>query len=153
MCAQKSGEEILSDHSSYDLKSVKLLRLTGSGLRVFVRLLESPATRWLLIPRLLRQGGIVGLRELVIEEEPTFRPHFRRVAAPLQQIDFSRLSQHRLRGFAFTTVGDYAEAYRSGAADPERAAKRVLQAIADSNVREPPLLEPGASWPHRGDRA
>jgi Asp-tRNA(Asn)/Glu-tRNA(Gln) amidotransferase A subunit family amidase len=125
--------------SSYDLKSVKMPRLTGFGLRVFVRLLESPATRWLLIPSLLRQGGIVGLRELVIEEEPTFRPHFLGATAPSAPIDFSRLSQRRLGGFAFATVGDYAEAYLSGATDPERAAERVLQAIADSDAHEPPL--------------
>jgi Asp-tRNA(Asn)/Glu-tRNA(Gln) amidotransferase A subunit family amidase len=125
--------------SSYDLKSVKMPRLTGFGLRVFVRLLENPATRWLLIPSLLRQGGIVGLRELVIEEEPTFRPHFPGATGPSAPINFSRLSQRRLREFAFATVSDYAEAYRSGATDPERAAERVLQAIAKSDTHEPPL--------------
>jgi hypothetical protein len=56
--------------TQYDLKSVKLPRLAGAALRVFANLLESPATRGLLIGKLLRDGGITNIRALRIDEPP-----------------------------------------------------------------------------------
>lgn len=58
----------------YDLKSVKLPRFSGGVLKAFTALLESPATRWILISNLLQQGGILALRELQIDDPPTFMP-------------------------------------------------------------------------------
>jgi hypothetical protein len=55
---------------TYDLTSVKLPRFAGFALRLFVGLLESPATRWLLLGSLLKQAGITRLRELHLEEPP-----------------------------------------------------------------------------------
>ena len=59
---------------TYDLTSGKLPRFAGFALRLFVGLIESPLTRWLLIGPLLKQGGITRLRELQIEEPPTYLP-------------------------------------------------------------------------------
>ncbi len=127
--------------SAYDLESVKLPRLAGASLRVFVSLLEHRATRWMLIPSLLKQGGITRLRELVVDEPPTYMPK------PRAQIRESMFPPDLIvepptskpKGFGFASVHDYNDAYRRGATTPEQVAECVLKAIADSNAREPAL--------------
>ena len=63
----------MSEHSSYDLESVKLPYLAGFGLRVFVALLESPFGK-LLLPNLFASAGITAFRNKVIDDDPTLKP-------------------------------------------------------------------------------
>jgi len=131
---------------TYDLKSVKLPRLTGSTLKVFTSLLESPATRWLLINNLLQQGGILALRDLQIDEPPTFLPPVPEATehpAEGQNMqafsDLTSIKPTQQKGFNFKTILDYAEAYRSGKTTPEAVAERLLAAIDESQAREPSM--------------
>jgi Asp-tRNA(Asn)/Glu-tRNA(Gln) amidotransferase A subunit family amidase len=131
---------------TYDLKSVKLPRLTGSTLKAFTSLLENPATRWLLINNLLQQGGILALRDLQIDEPPTFLPpvpeatEYPAEGQNLQAIsDLASIKPAQQKGFNFKTVLDYAEAYRSGETTPEEVAERLLAAIDESQAREPSM--------------
>ena len=125
---------------SYDLKSVQLPRLAGPALALFVSLVENPLTRGLLLPQLLKSGGIRALRSLLVDEPPTFQPPVppaeQPQAAPgpyLEALEaLSAASPAAAKGFAFHTAGEYAATYRSGAADPVAVAERLLQAIADS---------------------
>ncbi len=112
--------------------------MAGGALRLFVGLLESPLTRWLLIDKLLRNGGITRLRELEVDDPPTF--------VPLAHVESSGPGDLTLppplpkqKGFSFATVEDYAAAYRGNETNPEQVAERVLQAIHDSNSRDPAL--------------
>ena len=126
--------------ATYDLKSVKLPRLAGGGLRAFVALIENPATRGLIIPKLLRDGGIAQLREITIDEPPTFHPRLdarASNAAPLDLARFAQAPRARGKGFAFATVRDYADVYRASATTPEKIAEQMLSAIDDSNTRTP----------------
>jgi len=127
----------------YDLKSVKLPRLASIGLRVFANLLESPATRWLLIGKLLHDGGITDLRDLQIDEPPTFvPPTFARASASYSAPDLAPVLQSPRRvapGFSFATAQDYADAYRAGSVTPETIALGALDAIAASDAQDPPL--------------
>ncbi len=137
----------MSHNVKYDLKSIQLPRLAGSALRLFVGLLESPATRWMLIGRLLRDGGITRLRELAVDEPPTFQPYapfapHTPSSGPSSPPDLAKWLQTPRRspkGFLFTTVPDYAEAYRAGTTTPEAVAQRVLTAITESDARRPAL--------------
>ena len=65
----------MHDKAEYDLKDLELPRLAGSALRVFVKMMESPLTRPLLMKRLLRDAGIDKLRAMEIDEEPTQHPN------------------------------------------------------------------------------
>src|SRR5450759_5039256 len=65
------GENQLTD---YDLKSLKLPKLTGAGLKAFTAALENPLSRALLLPGLLENGGIPKLRRITVEEPPTLFP-------------------------------------------------------------------------------
>lgn len=137
----------MSNNDTYDLKSVTLPRLSGATLRLFVSLLESPVTRWLLLGRLLREGGITQIRELVVDAPPTFipptaikapKPASGGVSAEVLE-GFSRPPRQRQAGLPYDTVYDYVEAYLSGSSSPEEVAQRVCEAIADSDRGETPL--------------
>jgi Asp-tRNA(Asn)/Glu-tRNA(Gln) amidotransferase A subunit family amidase len=135
-------ENTMASQSTYDLKSVKLPRLKGGMLKLLVNLMENPLTSGAIVPGLLRDTGIPGIRDVVVEEAPTFAPF-----APMPERslgaspDFARIAQipSAQKGFAFATIRDYAEAYRSGTVTPEQIAEKVLQAMADSDARTPPL--------------
>ena len=60
--------------TKYDLESVALPRLSGRALQAFAAAMANPAGRGLLLGRLLAQGGITRLRQLRLDEPPTFYP-------------------------------------------------------------------------------
>ena len=127
---------------SYDLKSVKLPRLMGRPLRLMAALLEGPF-RWLLIPNLLQSAGITKVRELKIDEAPTYFPIHKteksaEFGAHISQSRWPKDSSEK-SDFHFATVHDYASAYRKGRMTPEDAAVRVLDAISAGETNDPQL--------------
>ncbi|MFQ5616645.1 MAG: amidase [Anaerolineales bacterium] len=132
----------------YDLKSVQLPRLTGGALRLFAGLLENPLTGWLLIGKLLKDGGITRLRALKVDEHPTYLPLTdageagrARAGLPLPRLaDFHpRKSPVPREWHIPKTVRDYAKAYRTGQTTPEEVAARALEAIRASDASDPPM--------------
>ena len=135
-------KEQKSPDAVYDLKSVKLPRLSGTPLRLMAALLEGPLHR-LLVPNLLRSAGVMRLRERAIDEEPTFYPlHFSSAPAKENEVvpqkEWPGTSPPH-SGFHFSTVHDYAAAFREGAITPEETALRVLESIESSDAADPPL--------------
>ena len=137
----------MDDRSTYDLKSIRLPRFAGIALRLFIFLIESPATRWLLLGNLLKQAGITSLRAMRFDEPPTFLPRFsvdpkqqpRKTAArELGERPLARLAP-KASGWRFPSVADYAKAYRTKSSTPLEVAERVLDAMHRSNAQEPPL--------------
>lgn len=133
----------MDTHIDYDLKSTHLPRLMRNRLRLFVRFLEDPATRGLLLRRLVRESGIARLRGLNVEEFPAFEPQ-RPVAVSAPGTDavpallaLAGVPRENRTGYA--GVLDYAEAYRSGKTTPEAVAERLLAALADSETRTPAM--------------
>ena len=127
----------------YDLKSVKLPYLAGLPLRLFVALLESPL-RGLLLPNLFRSAGIARLREQQINEPPTLYPihatgRLASEAGSVPQDEWPGPPAQPGPGFRFTTVHDYARAYREGKTTPDEVAHNVLEAIEASDAADPPL--------------
>lgn len=128
--------------TTYDLQSVKLPRLVGGTLRVFVSLLENPATRGLIIPKLLQRAGLTSLRALTLDDPPTFWPRWdarEPQAAPgdwTRSLQATRTPSH---GFTFATTRAYHDAYRNGVTTPDQVAERLLAAIEESNAHTPPL--------------
>jgi Asp-tRNA(Asn)/Glu-tRNA(Gln) amidotransferase A subunit family amidase len=128
---------------TYDLKSVKLPYLSGWMLRLFVSLLEGPFQR-LLIPSLFKSSGITWLRKQYFDECPTPQPVY---PAGTLAVEAQALPQEQWPGpaslpglgFRFSTVQDYASAYREGKITPEDVAHRVLEAVVTSNAAEPSL--------------
>jgi Asp-tRNA(Asn)/Glu-tRNA(Gln) amidotransferase A subunit family amidase len=125
----------------YDLETLHLPKLSGTGLRLFASALDTSLGRGLLLNRLLRDGGIQSLREYVLEEPPAFSPpaYTGEPAAPDTRAAAENIGTARLPALPFKRIRDYAEAYRNGAASPESVAEKVLQAISASEDNEPPL--------------
>jgi Asp-tRNA(Asn)/Glu-tRNA(Gln) amidotransferase A subunit family amidase len=131
-----------TEEMAYDLKSVRMPRLSGGTWRLLVNLMERPWISGAIIPGLLRDAGILAMREVAVDNVPTFTPF-----APLPESaigappDMNRLLQmpSLQKGFAFAAIRDYADAYRSSAATPEQIAEKVLRAMTDSDTRTPPL--------------
>lgn len=129
----------------YDLKSLKLPRLAGAGLSAFTNIIESSATRWMVINQLLENGGILGFRQMAADEAPTFLPLYPAASASeVSQVSLGRDYWTSMydnlpvqRGFSFSTIRDFASAYRNGATSPEDVAQRILE-IADSVGEDSP---------------
>lgn len=128
----------MSVTSNYDLKSVKLPRLTGGGLSLMAGALEIGFLRGLLMPSMLKSGGITDFRALSPEESPTVFPiaYADKKAPPEDGPDLKALN--KIEGSAgavpFRTVRDYAKAYREGRANPEDVAKKALEAIKKADA-------------------
>ncbi|PIX47532.1 MAG: amidase [Anaerolineae bacterium CG_4_8_14_3_um_filter_59_70] len=132
-----------TQNPEYDLKSVKLPYLAGGMLRLFVKLVEGPL-RSLLIPSLFKSSGITWLREQRFDEPPTPQPvnYSATLAVEAQAVpqeEWPGAPSLPGLGFRYSTVQDYAEAYREGKITPEDVAHRVIEAIVTSNAAEPPL--------------
>jgi len=126
----------------YDLKSVKLPYLSGSMLRLFASLVESPL-RALLMPSLFESAGVNWLRKQHFEENPTHHPiHFtgelQKEASTVADNELPREASG-VKGFQLAGILDYAKAYRSGSATPEEVAKKVLDSIEASDADDKPL--------------
>lgn len=133
----------MENKNVYDLKSVKLPYLSGGLLRLFASLVEGPLGG-LLIPSLMQSAGIDWLRRQVIDEAPTHQPiyftgSFAKEGSAVLEKEWPKSSAMDVRGFHFTTVFDYAKAYRDGTTTPEEVAAKVLDAIEASNKSNPPL--------------
>jgi Asp-tRNA(Asn)/Glu-tRNA(Gln) amidotransferase A subunit family amidase len=128
--------------SEYDLKSVKLPYLAGGTLKLFAALVEGPL-KGLLIPNLFKTAGITWLREQHFDEAPTFLPiHYtgalQTKAASVPEREHPKKAG-KIKGFQFSGIFDYANAYRKGTITPEEVAKRVLDSIEASDTGDKPL--------------
>lgn len=130
------------ESGSYNLKPVKLPRLAGAPLKLFVSLLEFPLTRPLLLPSLLESGGIAAFRQRDFPEAPTFTPSWQdsslEQSAPLDDVSLP-LPGSAAGGFRFASIADYHAAYRRGETNPLEVAHWAVESIFASNAHEPPL--------------
>lgn len=131
-------------NTKYDLESVDLPRLSGTTLRLFVNLLESPLTRGQLVRQLFRSAGIDRFRDLRLDDvftytarPPGMKPELQTVAQPLKSLPAH--PQDRQGGLPYDTAQDYQRAYLTGEITPEEVAESVLGAIAASDRGEAPL--------------
>ncbi len=134
-----------SEH--YDLKSLKLPRLAGTGLSAFTNIIESSATRWVVINQLLENGGILGFRQIEADEAPTFLPLYP-TDATSEESQVSLGAEYwealyddlpKQKGFAFSTIQDYGIAYRNGVSSPEEVAQRILEIASPDQIGSPEM--------------
>ncbi len=133
----------VNPQTEYDLKSVKLPRLSGLPLRLLVSIMESPLSG-LLSPGLLRNAGLESLRKQTMDEPPTLYPVAASVeiASENEQVPENELPAQpasNVPGFRFNTTRDYARAYREGITTPSDIAHKLLEAIGDSDSPDRPL--------------
>jgi len=132
----------MENKNIYDLKSVKLPYLAGWVLSFFVSLVEGPL-RILLTSSLFESAGVNWLRKQYFSENPTYHPiHFtgemQKKASAVAENEWP-CKASGTKGFQFTSILDFAEAYRNGSSTPEEVAKRVLDSIEASDAGNIPL--------------
>ena len=131
--------------TSYDLTTLNLPKLQGRTLRLVAAALDNGALRSVVLGQLLKQGGVLYLRDLRLTDTPTFYPQAIEEAAALQDVppvDLAALEAHLPASpddAPMPSAADYARAYRDGTANPEAVAEAVLAAIADSDGGSRPL--------------
>ena len=125
--------------SEYDLKSLRLPKLSGLNLSLFRSIVESPTLRPLFMGSLLKNGGIIDLRKKTIEEPPTLLPLVALEPEP-EPVKQSPVDvRPRPANFPFKTIADYTEAYSSGKTTPLEVAEKVIFSIVSSDQSQPPL--------------
>ncbi len=131
--------------TSYDLTTLDLPKLQGRTLRLVAAALDNGALRGVVLGQLLKQGGVLYLRDLRLTDTPTFYPQAIEEAAALQDVPPVDLATLEAQLSAspddapMPSAADYARAYRDGTANPEAVAEAVLAAIADSDGGSRPL--------------
>jgi Asp-tRNA(Asn)/Glu-tRNA(Gln) amidotransferase A subunit family amidase len=123
--------------TTYNLKTLKLPKLTGTALKIFTAAIENPLGRALLLGSLLENGGIPKLRRVNLQETPTLYPLVQPNGDKLGAVPFK--PDPVLQNHPFLTVRDYAEAYRNGKLDPVEVAEKVLAALETDNQQGIPL--------------
>lgn len=132
----------MENKNAYDLKSVKLPYLAGGALKFFAALVEGPLGG-LLTPSLFESAGINWLRKQTFEEAPTHLPIYftgelQTETSAVPEKELPKKSSD-LKGFQFTSAHDLAKAYRSGKTTPEEVARKILDAIKESDSSSKPL--------------
>ncbi len=128
--------------TEYDLSSLKLPVLKGTMLAIFAALLDRKLTRNLILPNLLKQGGIVKLKNLKISVDPTLYPLEDPAGSEPQLLSIAEVEQFLGEyefGIIYHTVRDFAVAYRSGETTPLEVAEKALGMIEASDRLNPPL--------------
>jgi hypothetical protein len=128
----------MSETANYDLKSVKLPRLTGGQLSFVANAVENAALKAAIMPSMLKTGGIEVFRSLAPEEAPTVFPilFVDKPANPVEKPDLKeldRIEAGKGASVPYKTTRDYARAYNDGKTSPEDVAKRALDAIKQAD--------------------
>ncbi|MDP6944677.1 MAG: amidase, partial [Myxococcota bacterium] len=137
---------------AYDVQPVNAPRLAGLALRLFTRLTERPLIGRPIRAHLKAQIALPRLRSVDVEGEVPTELRLRRrledeAGTPLEPEHPVRVSNEAAsfrggpaaEGFQFTTVADYALAYRQGDATPLDVAQRVLDATRASEASDPAM--------------
>lgn len=123
--------------SAYNLRSLKLPRLTGTALKAFATACETPALRTPLIANMMESGGIPRLRAFRMDDPPTYTPLVNPPADSPAPESFEPAAAPA--GFPYRTILDFVNAYRDGSLTPLQAAERFLAQQKESDTGPTPL--------------
>lgn len=124
--------------SSYNLKSLRLPKLTGNILSIFANLIETPFGKLLLLNSLLENGGIPKIRALNVKDVPTFYPLVK--PSSDNELPFELTEPIKSEwALPYPTALDYAQKYAKAEITPLEVAEQVIRNIKSSEQGEEPL--------------
>ena len=130
---------------TYDLEPIHTPRLAGASLRLLIALIESGLTRWALLPTLMKSAGMPKLRGAKLTEAPSVRPPIPGRGAlaggDAAEIDLDSLlaAAGKPADCPYTTIADFAAAYRAGSTTPKQVAQTLTDALAATDELDPPM--------------
>ena len=152
----------------YNLKNINVPRTSGKSLRILVGLLRTPGIRLLLIPILLKQGGLPALRKSRVKDYPIMVPShpveikIRSTDAKKSIKDFIGTIEHNTKIksdekkenpikqslFQPETAADFHQAYLEEKTTPVDVAMRLLDIVSSIEESAVPL-RPFIAWEER----
>jgi Asp-tRNA(Asn)/Glu-tRNA(Gln) amidotransferase A subunit family amidase len=134
----------MNESVKYDLKSVKVPRMSGKSLQATAKIIEHPLLKHFVMGHVMKEGGITRIRKLIVDDPPTYiplhmHPKPKKTYAPPDITELVQTPREKDKGFAFSTIEDYARAYRSGKVTPEETAHKVIESIEKCDKTEPAL--------------
>ena len=156
------------EKSVYNLKSISIPRTSGRTLKILVRLLRTPGIRLLLIPLLLKQGGLTSLRKSKVKDFPVMEPihpvesKITSAAAKKSIKEFIDSTQNKRQTptdektgsaakqslFQPETAADFHRAYLEEKTTPVDVAMRLLDIVRSIEESAVPL-RPFIAWEER----
>lgn len=156
------------EKSVYNLKSISIPRTSGRTLKILVRLLRTPGIRLLLIPLLLKQGGLPSLRKSKVKDFPVMEPihpvesKITSAAAKKSIKEFIDSTQNKRQTptdektgsaakqslFQPETAADFHRAYLEEKTTPVDVAMRLLDIVRSIEESAVPL-RPFIAWEER----
>lgn len=124
--------------SSYNLKSLRLPKLTGNILSIFANLIETPFGKLLLLNSLLENGGIPKIRALNVKDVPTFYPLVKPSSDNEPPFELTEPIKSEW-ALPYPTALDYAQKYAKAEITPLEVAEQVIRNIKSSEQGEEPL--------------
>ncbi|KAI5078290.1 hypothetical protein GOP47_0005961 [Adiantum capillus-veneris] len=151
-------EDVIMDAVKYQRQKIEAPHLTGYSLKLSTWLLESYLLSGPIIAYTLRANKYTEkLSQTVIPDAPLFAPQFPEQAdleSAVEVCEETTSPQERVEvalkclpssfsssdvPFQYWRIRDYARAYRTGSTTPSDVAGRLIEAIEDSQARDPPL--------------
>eukprot|EP00026_Physarum_polycephalum_P004915 Phypoly_transcript_04941.p1 GENE.Phypoly_transcript_04941~~Phypoly_transcript_04941.p1 ORF type:complete len:606 (+),score=113.87 Phypoly_transcript_04941:197-2014(+) len=136
----------------YFLRTMKGPHLSGGALRFFTHVLEFPVVGPFLISLLFKTNFFHTLRNLQMTCGPTYQPSvhdFKKEtdSSDISAEDFLQRENENVgknqdsssEKPVFTTVGDYARAYRKGDTTPSEVARKGIQALKENDKTNKPI--------------
>ncbi|MDP2312090.1 MAG: amidase [Pseudomonadota bacterium] len=124
---------------AYTPRLVRAPRLAGLPLRAFSSLVGTPGVGAVIRDQLLAQIGIPRLRAAPVAHAAPARPAWLDAGAPSPDEVPTAPAAPATAGYAHPSIADYAEAYRSGRADPVAVARAARAARTEHDGGNQPL--------------
>ena len=153
------------DKVVYNLKSIRIPRTSGRALKILVTIIRIPVIRLLIIPILLRQGGLYRLRKCEVDDDPVMIPAHPIVSKSssttqktsiekilntadkkIQKVTVSENENSKKQSlFQPETAYDFNLAYLEGKTTPLNVAMRFMDIIRSIEESAVPL-KPFVTW-------
>jgi Asp-tRNA(Asn)/Glu-tRNA(Gln) amidotransferase A subunit family amidase len=130
--------------NKYNLVAAREPVLTGRRLQLLAAALDNPVLRPLILPQLIKSGGLARLRSLKLDEPPTHNPRYQagdhpHIPANCDQIASEAVFSSVLNATGFCSLRDLAQAYRRGETTPLKIAGKLLDALEQTDSGEKPM--------------
>ncbi len=123
---------------AYELKTLKLPKLSGNLLAMFANFIETKIGKAILLDSLLQNGGIPKLRFVKVDEVPTFYP----LQKPKANSDKTLLLKDiddQYEKTPFLSTSDYLKHYKDKSITPIEIAEQVWRNIKSTEELEYPM--------------
>lgn len=124
--------------SPYELKTLKLPKLSGNSLAIFANFLETKLGKLILLDSLLENGGIPKLRSMSVGDSPTFYPFGNQTTDNKESV-LMDTSIDKTWNLPFRDSYDYIQGYQENTTTPVAIAEQFWRNIQSTEQLDKPM--------------